>query len=873
VTKTREKSLREWMESSFSRFGCLQQNPLSTSTIGKQVADLIKKARVLEEKEEIVDSACRFTLTLLFALSSSAAILRNLYDHYKCMLEEEDKGREFEGKLDFHQMMHYQLMKMYDMKRKCRSMERLFRNIGSRNHGFGHKKTEKTKRRRLNKTHSSNEKTKRKVKLARLYLKEANARFFQSTTFISSEVLWFSLTDSSHDTLIVSAVDNSQRDETFGTIFDIVQMRLNLTEHLETLITSLVSTDCTSNEVFSKKNQEVQLRHANRCLRLTSFLLLKLPFIKEAKASHASAEALIKLISAYLRLVCRILIASIQIQNPEYSKRSDDDLAQFFCLYTSVIGSKQPLTSTVEYKKNVHSLTIKDYKALVCSFQERIQDCHDSITSQLLETLSIFAARSEPTIFTFVINFHWDATFMFNYSNASDLTNYFGPPFVLTKLLDSLSHSSVYGFSIAGTEDRYRHQTPMKLMNCRFNKYGERNVFLAQSMCRHWSLLALSPRKMTLFTTFLETLMEKLVEYLKDVDDCFSGSTTHSKEYDSKESKEFSDDGDGEYLPPSTSAFRVCKASIPSPGEFKCLTPTSYPVFFDMLLRTTVASISLFSMPEAMSSFENPAVASFRVHPVSKLQTMVGVYGSLVRLYKGKFRVFPKFVFSSVIHASKCMLDMSASKVEDYLEWRNNQPVNPFEEVGSDFFDPASTTFLKNLLDTFGMHVIGTLRLFCSTHPEATKSLGRKVERIFDFISQTSNRYSTGEIRTENTASDAMQARSEEKAELLQCVHSTVAGESSEKGVNAEQGQAVGGILDSSLIRKRKHTRDDPHLSSKGYGHDELEDEESCFEDVDESSSSRSDEFGVSGDWGQDDTYGEEEYNSKFCVDWVKKST
>eukprot|EP00536_Pseudo-nitzschia_multiseries_P016582 jgi/Psemu1/299294/fgenesh1_pm.1155_\ len=823
MPKTREKSLLHRMESDFSRFGCSQQSPLSTSTIDKQIADIMKKARTLPEKEAIVDSTCRFALTLLFALSSSAAILRNTYDHYKDTLKANCNETEFEGKSDFLQMMQYQLIKMYDLNRRCQSMERLFGNIGSRNHSYVSKKTKKTKRKKSNKTCSSSEKTEMQIKaeLAGQYLREANVRFFHSTRIISSRVLWISLTDSSNDSLIISAVNNSQQGQTFESIFDVVQMRLNLIEHLVTCIAFTPFTGCQKNhEVFHEKNQLLLQRYVIRCLRLASFLLLKLPLIKEAKATHTSTEILIKLISAYLRLVRTILISRTGIQHPKQLKRSDDDIGHYFSLYVSVIGSKQPLTSTVEYMVDTGQLTTKDLKALVCSFRVHVRDYHDSITSQLLETLSIFAARSESSILTSVIDFHWNATFMCNYSNAVDHMSSLGPPFALTKLLKSLSPSSQYGFSIACAEDRYKHKTVMKLMNCRFNKFGERNLFLIHSICRHWSLLALSPRKISLFTSFLETLLEKLVEYLKDVDD-------FSKEKDSKEGEELSDDEDGEYRPPSsTSVFRVCKASIPSPGEFKCLTPTSYPIFFDIVLRTTVSSISLFSLPEAMSNFEKPLAASCRHHPVDKLQSMIAVYGSLIQLYKDKFHVFPKLIFSSVVHASKCMLDISASKVQEYIEWRNYQPVHPFQD-SAEFFDPASTSFLKNLLDTFGIHVVGSLRLFCSMRSEATKSLLRKVERIFDFLSQTSNRYDTGEIRTDNLVRGSLQGNREEIAEFLQSEHSTTAEESSVKGVNVELKEAYGKMPDSSLIRKRKSFRDAQQLSYKGFDVHELEDEES----------------------------------------------
>mmetsp|Transcript_22899 Transcript_22899/g.48024 ORF Transcript_22899/g.48024 Transcript_22899/m.48024 type:complete len:703 (-) Transcript_22899:27-2135(-) len=691
-----------------------------------------------------------------------------------------------------------------------------------------------------------------------MHLRGAITRFFHSARFIPSDVLWVSLTDSSHDALIISAVKNSQHGETLETILDVVQMRLNLIDHLATTIASSPPVACINSEAIRKRNPRVIQQRVARCLRLASFLLLNLPTITETKGNHTSVETFVKLISEYLRLVHTILNSRTDIDHHE-SKTSNDDFVHFFNLYLSVIGSKQPLNSAIEHRATSNSLTVKDFKALVSLFQEHISNCYTSITSQILETVSIFAARSEPSSLNCVIEFHWNATFMSKYTNSVDHMGTFGPPFVLMKILKSLSRSSPYGYSNATAEERYTHQTIMKLMKDRFNKSGERHLFLIHSMSRHWALLALSPRKITLFASFLETLLGKLVEFLKDVDNCLVGQKT-----DSKESAESSDDDDGEYIPPSASTLQVCKPSIPSFGIFMCLTSSSYPIFFDMVLRTAVSSISLFSFPEAMSRCKQPAAASYKLHPVYKLERMVAVYASLVKLYKDKFHIFPKFLLSTIINTSKSILDISLAKLQEYIEWRNYQPVVPPQDIDSRFIDPASTSFLKNLLDTFGIHVVGTLRVFCSVHSESTNALVRKVERTFAFLSQTSNRYNTGEIKTDNIVRDAPQGDQEGKDKILQSEHSTSAEESSEKELRAELQETMGIMLDSSLIRKRKSDRDFRPLPVEDYAINGLEDQDSFINDDDESSSSGSDAFGVSGDWGQGDGNANEEYDSKL---------
>ena len=163
ISKSRENKLLGWMKSDFSRLGCSQNNTSSLSRMDKQFIELIKCEKTLSDKEAIVDSICRFTLTLLFAMSSSTAILYNTYDHFKSLLEEEYGETGSEEKKEAMRMMHYQFTKIYDLKRRCQSMERLFRNLGSRSHNVVHKRPKKRKMRKLNGA-SSTEKTVRSTR-------------------------------------------------------------------------------------------------------------------------------------------------------------------------------------------------------------------------------------------------------------------------------------------------------------------------------------------------------------------------------------------------------------------------------------------------------------------------------------------------------------------------------------------------------------------------------------------------------------------------------------------------------------------------------------------------------------------------------------
>jgi hypothetical protein len=159
ITIRRKEKLLNWMKSNFSCVGCSQNNCVPVSRMEKQILELIKGAKTISEREAIVDSASRFTLTLLFALSSSIAVLCNTYNHYKDLLEAGSDKMECDKTKEALRMIHYQFSKIYHLKLVCQSTERLFRNLGSRSHNGVQKRSQKTKKRRLGRSSSITEKT------------------------------------------------------------------------------------------------------------------------------------------------------------------------------------------------------------------------------------------------------------------------------------------------------------------------------------------------------------------------------------------------------------------------------------------------------------------------------------------------------------------------------------------------------------------------------------------------------------------------------------------------------------------------------------------------------------------------------------------
>lgn len=163
IIAKRKQKLLSCFESHFFSFQPSESERMPISGIDKQILELFKGAKAASEKEAIVDSSSRFTVALLFALSTSIAVLNNTYSHFKHLLDTELDEMECKEKNEALQMIHYQFTKIYDIEQGCHSMERLFRSLGSRSHSGTQKGSKKTKKRKLNRASLAAEKTVRHI--------------------------------------------------------------------------------------------------------------------------------------------------------------------------------------------------------------------------------------------------------------------------------------------------------------------------------------------------------------------------------------------------------------------------------------------------------------------------------------------------------------------------------------------------------------------------------------------------------------------------------------------------------------------------------------------------------------------------------------
>lgn len=151
IVGSREAKLLEFMRSDFTALeGSHKKNSSFLIRLDKQFIELIKGTKNVCEKEAIVYSISRFTLSMLLAISVSTAVLYNAYDHFKGLFAEECRESGFEHTHDAYRLIHCQIVKIYDLKRRCQSMERFFRKLGSRRQNIMYNRSKKRKRRKSN---------------------------------------------------------------------------------------------------------------------------------------------------------------------------------------------------------------------------------------------------------------------------------------------------------------------------------------------------------------------------------------------------------------------------------------------------------------------------------------------------------------------------------------------------------------------------------------------------------------------------------------------------------------------------------------------------------------------------------------------------
>jgi hypothetical protein len=119
---------------------------LASVTLEKHLVELMKGVKKLWAKNEVMRSAHRLALSLLLALSLSTAVLTNTFDHFKKASKVDLTEGGQEERNEGYSLVEFQLLKIYDLKLKCQSMQRFFHFVASTNRRVAQRSSKKKTR-------------------------------------------------------------------------------------------------------------------------------------------------------------------------------------------------------------------------------------------------------------------------------------------------------------------------------------------------------------------------------------------------------------------------------------------------------------------------------------------------------------------------------------------------------------------------------------------------------------------------------------------------------------------------------------------------------------------------------------------------------
>ncbi|KAL3926005.1 MAG: hypothetical protein SGILL_000004 [Bacillariaceae sp.] len=528
----------------------------------------------------------------------------------------------------------------------------------------------------------------------------------------------------------------------------------------------------------------------------------------------------------YLRLLRSLLVSTSGIGEGESPRASD--VVFFFDLYNSLLGSKDPMTDAIELRGDGRELSPSDFKNLALVCHEHVRNCNAAVATELLDTLCVFATSmtkfSSETLHT-MVDLSW-ASMSLTFNGEHALVRLSETPFALIEYLAVLRK--------VGSSEELLEALPKLIPVLAKQEEEEVHNYLAHVMCRHWGLLALSPKGSILVIDHLTRFLAELRGFLEDNDkpheitvpvDYQTNPPPHSDSHG-----ELGGEPDNQ---PTTSNQGCPRQEIPPSDSFPGLTSGSCTAYFDTLMKITVASIAIFSIEaEVMLSRST----SWNVHPFSHLETLFELCGSLLGLLIDNPKTFSGYFSAAMSQSLKLLLDVSVKKIHQCIAWRVTEPQLSAEEAASGKYDPAAKCFLKDLAQSFRIEVVGTLERLCAEKSNDHRMivLHRKVDKACGYVVQLGKDFELGEIKasySEDSDTDAEPRSKRRKTAIAPPRFDASTIDDSERYSSA--------LPDAAVDRPVTAQESDSEYE---------EDEKS--EDHTEASSSSGD-FGVSGDWGQ----------------------
>ena len=127
ASNQKQKSVLAWMYTQLCKYEVCVESLLVPKCKEKDLRDLLAQLKGGEDFTEFLHSMLLLAFSLILGLGLSAAVLKNTFDHYQDHVNDTPNEKLRKDKSQYLRLIQYQLIKIYDMKRKCMSVELVFR--------------------------------------------------------------------------------------------------------------------------------------------------------------------------------------------------------------------------------------------------------------------------------------------------------------------------------------------------------------------------------------------------------------------------------------------------------------------------------------------------------------------------------------------------------------------------------------------------------------------------------------------------------------------------------------------------------------------------------------------------------------------------
>lgn len=616
---------------------------------------------------------------------------------------------------------------------------------------------------------------------------------FETSDYIPSEAAWFALTNTADDADIMMRLNLSKSDALSQDDFlGAVKLRLFCLRHLTTV----------DNSNLLGESIALRRQRSKQCLRFASLIMQRLSNVRKDSMTlnENMAVHLTNLSCAYLRLVRKVVIQS---------KESISDLHFFHGIYIRLLRPEMSLLDETEADSGGGMVGREAFDYLAASVQAHIGSFSIEISNELFETLSVFASCYGTNALSTMVGMSWGylSSHSFDHNAPGHILD---NAFSITAILENHAPGALQNDPPNHFGDSVVRDLLLKMSQRRY-RLGQKHSFMVNALCRHWGLLSMSSHNVDLLMEHSRRMVTELVDYFDTSlrsPRTMSKSTIEGGPSTSNREEDDDDDDDDEYIPPFQVKNPRRRVQFYTKMDFPILSSSSFHVYYDVVLRLIVTTTCMYSISDSESTVDNVSK-----HPIRRLDELLKLFADLSRLYFTFSEYFPKTVHPSVVRTQKTMLNVCFEKIQQFIAWRNRQPVITADAVQDGVEDVASTKYLKELITGIETNVIDVLRR------SESHSLRHRVEQTSARVQKISKGYGLGRINL--------------------MIQSQTASNAPSRSSNVE-----GEMLSPSSIRRKVSSNYDSIRASRVNDQSGPDSEDDLDYDSSESS------FGVSGDWG-----------------------